>query len=149
MKTKLFALTAAFALSATGAIAADVIYQPPEIAPPAVYTPFDWTGFYLGAHLGGLANLGDISDPLGGSLFGNPNRATGGFAGAQIEAMLSYDVTERLSLGIGARYWAMWTTDASMTRSFDASGPVTPLRQHLKIETERAGIFGQALYRFD
>lgn len=54
MKTKLFALTAAFALSATGAIAADVIYQPPEIAPPAVYTPFDWTGFYLGAQ-GGYA----------------------------------------------------------------------------------------------
>lgn len=46
--------------------------------------PFNWTGFYLGAHLGGLANLSDISDPLGGSLFGNPNRATGGFAGAQI-----------------------------------------------------------------
>ncbi len=69
--------------------------------------------------------------------------------GAQIEAMISYDITERLSLGIGARYWAMWTTEASMTRSFDASGPVAPLTQHLKLETERAGIFGQALYRFD
>jgi hypothetical protein len=63
--------------------------------------------------------------------------------------MISYDITERLSLGIGARYWAMWTTEASMTRSFDASGPVAPLTQHLKLETERAGIFGQALYRFD
>lgn len=46
--------------------------------------PFNWTGFYLGAHLGGLANLSDISDPLGASLFGNSNLATGGLAGAQI-----------------------------------------------------------------
>lgn len=77
------------------------------------------------------------------------NPLDGHGVGAQIEAMISYDITERLSLGIGARYWAMWTTEASMTRSFDASGPVAPLTQHLKLETERAGIFGQALYRFD
>lgn len=79
----------------------------------------------------------------------NPMRGHG--VGTQLEAMLSYDITERLSLGIGGRYWAMWTTDASFERSFDAFQPVThPLpQQYLRIETERAGIFGEVLYRFD
>lgn len=78
----------------------------------------------------------------------NPLRGNG--VGTQLEAMLSYDLTAELSLGIGARYWAMWTRDASMTRSFDgSSGPITSAPpQHLRLETERAGIFGQALYKF-
>lgn len=78
----------------------------------------------------------------------NPLQGDG--VGTQLEAMLSYDLTAQLSLGIGARYWAMWTTDGSMVRSFDASsGLSTPTPpQHLRLETERAGIFGQALYKF-
>jgi hypothetical protein len=78
----------------------------------------------------------------------NPLRGDG--VGTQLEAMLSYDLTAQLSLGIGARYWAMWTTDGSMVRSFDApSGShETSPPQHLRLETERAGIFGQALYKF-
>lgn len=89
--------------------------------------------------------------------FGNTSKVAsinplfGNGVGTQIEAMLSYDVTERWSLGVGARYWAMWTTDASFERSFDADRPVTyPLpQQHLKLETERAGIFGQVMYKFN
>lgn len=71
--------------------------------------------------------------------------------GTQLEAMLSYDITDRLSLGVGARYWAMWTTDASFERKFDSTAPVTyPLpQQHLKIETERAGVLGSVTYRYD
>ena len=30
--------------------------------------------------------------------------------GVQTQAVLSYDVTDRLSVGIGGRYWAMWST---------------------------------------
>lgn len=46
--------SAAFAASATSALAADaVIYDATPIAP--VSTVYDWTGFYLGAH-GGYAS---------------------------------------------------------------------------------------------
>ncbi len=56
-----------------------------EPARPGPYdVPFIWTGFYAGAQLGGLANWSDVSDPLGGSLFGNPNLGAGSFAGGQV-----------------------------------------------------------------
>jgi hypothetical protein len=32
--------------------------------------------------------------------------------GVQTQAVLSYDVTDRLSVGVGGRYWAMWSTTA-------------------------------------
>ncbi|MFA5900841.1 MAG: hypothetical protein WC829_17205, partial [Hyphomicrobium sp.] len=55
--------------------------EPKSFAAPA--PPFSWTGFYVGAQLGGLGNSSDISDPLGASIFGNPNVATGAFVGGQ------------------------------------------------------------------
>jgi opacity protein-like surface antigen len=78
----------------------------------------------------------------------NPLRGHG--TGAQLEVMLSYDLTERLSLGVGARYWAMWTSDGYFTRTYSSDGPVPPSlpRQHLKIETERLGVLGELLYKF-
>ena len=33
--------------------------------------------------------------------------------GVQMEAMVSYHVTPQFSVGVGARYWAMWTTSGS------------------------------------
>jgi hypothetical protein len=77
------------------------------------------------------------------------NPITGNGVGTQLEAMLSYDITEQLSLGIGARYWAMWTTDTSEHRAYDSDGPYPLPAQHAKIETERAGVLGQVLYKFD
>jgi hypothetical protein len=77
------------------------------------------------------------------------NPITGHGVGTQLEAMLAYDVTDQLSLGIGARYWAMWTTDASEHRAYDATGPYPLPPQDAKIETERAGLLGQVLYKFD
>ena len=77
----------------------------------------------------------------------NPLRGHG--VGAQIEAMLSYELTQQWSIGVGARYWAMRTTEGTFERTYDASGPTTIQRQHLKLETERAGVLGQVTYRFD
>lgn len=76
----------------------------------------------------------------------NPLRGRG--YGTQLEAMLAYAMTDRLSIGVGARYWSMWTNDGSMERIYDAGGPISPIRQNLKIETERVGVFGQVSYRF-
>ena len=38
---------------------------------------------------------------------------TGTSRGVQAELILTYLVTENIELGIGGRYWAMWTTSAS------------------------------------
>ncbi len=84
-------------------------------------------------------------------MIGSINPLSGHGVGTQLEAMLLFDVTDRLSLGVGARYWAMWTTNANFVRTYDALEPVTyPLHpQNLKIETERAGVLGSVTYRFD
>ncbi len=87
--------------------------------------------------LGNTSNIASI----------NPISGIG--VGTQLEAMLSYDLTERLSLGVGARYWAMWTTDADEHRSFDSSGAFPLPPQNAKIETERLGVIGQVMYRLN
>jgi len=78
------------------------------------------------------------------------NPLTGYGKGAQIEAMLSYDITPQISLGVGARYWAMWSETGSFRRTYDSSSPVNPQQhQNLKIETERVGVLGELTYTFD
>ena len=63
--------------------------------------------------------------------------------GVQAQAVLSYDVTERLNVGIGARYWAMWSTDASV-EDIPGSGALRPNRNAIEL----AGAFVQTSYRF-
>ena len=81
----------------------------------------------------------------------NPGDGTG--VGTQLEAMLYYDVTERISLGVGARYWAMWTTRGNALRTYnsDPENPITlPLpHQYQGLNSERAGVLAQVLYKFD
>jgi len=45
--------------------------------------PFDWSGAYLGFHLGGALDLADIYDPFGPSIFGDTIRKSGPLAGGQ------------------------------------------------------------------
>ncbi len=44
---------------------------------------YDWSGFYIGAHLGGGLQLSDVADPFGPSLYGDTVRAPGPIAGGQ------------------------------------------------------------------
>ena len=62
--------------------------------------------------------------------------------GVQLEAILTYDITPRFSVGVGGRYWAMWATDV-VTAGF---GSPTP-DQALPIREERYGTFLQASYK--
>ena len=62
--------------------------------------------------------------------------------GAQTQAVLSYDVTERLGVGIGARYWAMWSTSGPV-QDIPGNG-VRPNRNAIEL----AGAFVQTSYRF-
>jgi len=72
----------------------------------------------------------------------NPAPAPGHGWGTQLEAILSYAVTERLRLGIGGRYW-FFTADQATTRFPGVASP-----SPLKYTSERYGGFLQASYQF-
>ncbi|WP_454916275.1 outer membrane protein [Xanthobacter sediminis] len=72
----------------------------------------------------------------------NPQMENGRGWGTQLEAVLSYAVTERLNVGLGGRYW-YFTTDTAST-PFPNSGARSPLTFY----SERYGAFLQASYRF-
>jgi len=63
--------------------------------------------------------------------------------GVQLEAILSYYVTPQFSLGVGGRYWAMWTRTGS-----DAFNGV-PINRTDTYRYERYGVLLQAAYKFD
>jgi outer membrane protease len=72
-------------------------------------------------------------------------RGTG--QGVQLEAIVSYYVTNNLSVGVGGRYWAMWTTSGTDTcTGCSGLGVVSP-SSPAAFSTERYGAFLQADYR--
>jgi opacity protein-like surface antigen/outer membrane protease len=80
-----------------------------------------------------------------GTAFNGPTPITGtGHSGVQLEAILSYQVTPALSLGVGARYWRMAMGGTART---DVSMP-GQLPQVLDLKTERYGGFLQAGVKF-
>jgi hypothetical protein len=110
-----------------------------KLSGDAAYLPYVHVAAQDDHFLGNTPNVASI------------NKLRGYGTGVQVEAMLSYDVTEQLSFGVGARYWAMWTQDGSMFRPFDsqAAVPVPNPHQNLRMESERAGLLAQVLYKFD
>ena len=63
--------------------------------------------------------------------------------GVQLEAMLTYSLTDALSVGVGGRYWSMWTT--SGTVNFGGTGTYIPMRY----AAEQAHLLVQGSYTFD
>jgi opacity protein-like surface antigen/outer membrane protease len=77
------------------------------------------------------------------------NPESGNARGVQIEVLLSYYVAPNLSLGVGGRYWGMWTTNGQVTRTIDNGAPIaTSPTQFFKGVTEQVGAFVQAAYCF-
>ena len=81
-----------------------------------------------------------------------PEDGTG--RGVQAELILSYRFTENLAFGVGGRYWAFWSTNASQT----CHGGCDPQKEGLftilppgpiTTNAERFGAFVQMSYRFD
>ncbi|WP_198018874.1 outer membrane beta-barrel protein [Azorhizobium doebereinerae] len=72
----------------------------------------------------------------------NPQTERGHGWGTQMEAVLTYAVTDRFDVGIGGRYWFFATDEAS------TQFPGAPLRSPQTFYTERYGAFLQASYRF-
>jgi opacity protein-like surface antigen/outer membrane protease len=67
----------------------------------------------------------------------------GNGTGVQLEGMLSYAVTDALSLGVGGRYWAMWTTSGNV--NFGGTGEFVPMRY----AAEQAHLLVQGSYKLD
>lgn len=84
--------------------------------------------------------------------FFSDQRGSGG-GGVQVEGTLSYFLTNNFSIGIGARYWAMWTrkhseifpSEAQKADSFRVAEGTLPANYRM----ERWGTFLQASYKFD
>ena len=74
-------------------------------------------------------------------------RGNGG-GGVQIEGVLSYFLTQNISVGVGGRYWAMWTKKDSDSLC-SSSGCVGEPRILAKYSMERWGTFFQASYKLD
>jgi hypothetical protein len=70
----------------------------------------------------------------------SPESGTG--MGVQLEGTISYYVTDRLSLGVGGRYWSMWTTSGDT--NFAGSGTIIPQR----FAVEQAALMLQGSYKF-
>jgi opacity protein-like surface antigen/outer membrane protease len=70
---------------------------------------------------------------------------TGRGMGVQLDAILSYAVTPAFNVGVGGRYWAMWTNDNAYTNIFGTPCPC----QTLPVKTDRYGLLVQADYKFD
>ncbi|ODA67774.1 outer membrane protease [Methyloligella halotolerans] len=62
--------------------------------------------------------------------------------GVQLEATLSYALTDAFSLGVGGRYWSMWTETGNV--NFGGDGIIIPMRY----ASEQAQLLFQGSYRF-
>ena len=90
-----------------------------------------------------FGNLGTLAEEF-------PESGNG--QGVQLEALISYYLTPQFSIGVGGRYWAMWTTSGTISCTFGAfglCGPTPTPPQFFKAVVEQAGVIVQASYRFD
>lgn len=63
--------------------------------------------------------------------------------GVQLEAILTYALTDAWSVGVGGRYWSMWTSDGTV--NFGGTGAIIPMRY----AAEQAHVLIEGSYRFD
>ena len=87
-----------------------------------------------------------LRQALGGNKTFFDDSGTG--QGMQVEAILSYAVTEKFNLGVGARYWAMRTDDATFTCTGCGAPGVTSAPFPAKFSTERYGLLLQGSWQF-
>ncbi len=71
----------------------------------------------------------------------SPERANG--TGAQLELFLAYAITDQLKIGVGGRYWSMWTD--SGTVDFGGTGNFVPMR----FSVEQAALLFQGSLSFN
>jgi hypothetical protein len=82
-----------------------------------------------------------------GSIAG-PIPESGNGQGVQVEAILSYQVTDFFSFGVGGRYWYLQTKGESDFEHVIVGFPPPFVAQPTNFTTNRYGAFAQAAFRF-
>jgi hypothetical protein len=77
-----------------------------------------------------------------------PIPESGGGTGVQIETILSYQVNDRVTFGLGGRYWHLQTQGSTDFESVIVGLPYPPASQPLNFTAIRYGGFAQGAYRF-
>jgi hypothetical protein len=72
----------------------------------------------------------------------------GGGTGIQIEAIMSYQVSDNVTFGLGGRYWYLQTRGSADFENVIVGLPVAPMAQPLNFSTTRYGGFAQGAYKF-
>jgi hypothetical protein len=62
--------------------------------------------------------------------------------GVQVEGVVSYDITEQFSVGVGGRYWSM-QVPKGLTNFFSTDDFIVQ-----RFSTEQAAVFAQGSYKF-
>ncbi|WP_375784654.1 outer membrane beta-barrel protein [Bradyrhizobium sp. Pha-3] len=75
-------------------------------------------------------------------------RGSGG-GGVQLEGVLSYFITDNISVGVGGRYWAMWTEAQSEGTRCSNRGCAGQPTRFAKYSMDRWGTFFQASYKLN
>ena len=68
--------------------------------------------------------------------------------GVQAEAVLSYDVTDHLNIGVGARYWSMWSDGTFTCTGCGGLGVTSDPPNPERISADRYGVLLQGAYKF-
>ena len=77
-------------------------------------------------------------------------QASGKGNGVQIDALLSYYLTPQWSVGLGGRYWGMWTTpNGEWTCTSAPCLPTFAQPSYFRAQVEQLGAFVQTSYKFD
>src|SRR5207245_1676476 len=102
------AAAAALLALSMAANAAEVGARPPVYAPPPIYVapPFSWTGFYIGANIGGAWGRRNVTDSLFGLSLSNSVNNNGAFIAEEansdstISSAISFSVLKGTSKGL-------------------------------------------------
>jgi len=108
-----------------------------KISGEAAYLP--WVSFNgLDQHF--IGNTGVLTKLFPASGTGN---------GVQLEALVSYYLTRQWSVGLGGRYWGMWTTPNGQFNCTVGCAATPTAPQYFRAQVEQIGAFVQTSYKFD
>jgi outer membrane immunogenic protein len=128
MKKKLaLAVVAASALLTTTAFAADMAPRYTKAPPPAPVAIYNWTGFYIGAHVGGGWNESDTSTiflPSAAAFNALPFTVSHDHSGVMAGGQIGYNFqTNNWVFGIEAdASWTDWSSGYTVGPILDAAG---------------------------
>jgi opacity protein-like surface antigen len=97
--------------------AADILPPPATPVRSSATMPWNWSGFYLGGHVGAALGTTDVADPFGVALFGDQVRSPGFISGGQIGYNFQFS-----PLVVGIEADSSWDVSDGTNTCFAVSG---------------------------